>query len=67
MRQDGGNCAIPEAVGCSFLTLWRLWLSSMSLLFGFVMDKVFLCALRIFPVIFIIKTAHAYLSIIDTV
>jgi len=67
MRQDGGNYAIPKAAGCSFLTLWRLWLSPMSVHVGFVMDRVFLHALRVFPVIFIVKMAHAYLSITDIV
>jgi hypothetical protein len=67
MLQDGGNYAIPKAVGCTFLNLWRLWWSPMSVHVLFVIDKVFLHALRIFPVIFIIKMAHTYLSIIDIV
>jgi hypothetical protein len=41
MHQDGGNYVIPKAVGCSFLTLWRLWLSPISVYVGFVMDNVF--------------------------
>ena len=65
MRQDGGNYAIPKAVGCSFLTMWRLSLSPMSVHGEFVMDEVFLHALRVFLVIFIVKMAHAYLSITD--
>jgi hypothetical protein len=40
MHQDGVNCVIPKAVGCSFLNLWRLWLSPISVYVGFMMDKV---------------------------
>jgi len=39
----------------------------MSVHVGFVMDKVFLRALRVFPVIFTVKMARAYLSITDIV
>jgi len=58
---------MSKAVGCSFLTLWRLSLSPITVHVGFVMNKVFFHALRVFLVIFIVKMARAYLSITDTV